>query len=232
MEEFVEELMEELDVQTAFTLPILGGIEIKESIVGCWAVMGVLILIAIILGSNLKVNNISKRQAFAEMIVTKCNEIVGGMLGEEAKKYTPFMASIMVFIGAMNIAGMFGIKPPTKDLNVTIALAFVSIVTVQVAGIRAKGVGGWIKSFFSPVWIVFPINVMEIGIKPLSLCLRLFGNILGAFIIMKMVELLIPIVVPVVFSLYFDIFDGFLQAYVFTFLSSMYIKEAVEMAEE
>ena len=76
--------------------------------------------------------------------------------------------------------------------------------------------------------IVTPINILELVIRPLSLCMRLFGNVLGAFVIMKLIESLIPVVVPVVFSLYFDFFDGFIQAYVFVFLTSLFIKEATE----
>ena len=61
-----------------------------------------------------------------------------------------------------------------------------------------------------------------------SLCMRLFGNVLGAFVIMELLKLLVPVALPVPFSFYFDIFDGLIQAYVFVFLTSMYIKEAIE----
>ena len=73
-----------------------------------------------------------------------------------------------------------------------------------------------------------PINILELFIKPLSLCMRLFGNVLGAFVIMELIKILMPAVAPVPFSLYFDIFDGLIQAYVFVFLTSLYIREAVE----
>ena len=73
-----------------------------------------------------------------------------------------------------------------------------------------------------------PLNLMELVVRPLSLCMRLFGNILGAFIIMELIKMVVPMVVPLVASMYFDLFDAFLQAYVFTFLTSLYIQEAVE----
>ena len=76
--------------------------------------------------------------------------------------------------------------------------------------------------------VVAPINVLEIGIRPLSLCMRLFGNVVGSFVVMKLIEQLLPVGLPVVFSLYFDIFDGLIQAYIFVFLTSLFIKEAVE----
>ena len=99
---------------------------------------------------------------------------------------------------------------------------------IEVAGIRAKGAKGWLKSFSQPVAIVTPINILELVIRPLSLCMRLFGNVLGAFIIMELIKMVVPVGVPAIFSLYFDIFDGLIQAYVFVFLTSLYIQDAVE----
>lgn len=136
--------------------------------------------------------------------------------------------TVIVYIAMANLIGLFGMKPPTKDLNVTAALAIMSIILIQYAGIHAKGTKGWLKSFTQPMAIVTPINILELFIKPLSLCMRLFGNVLGAFVIMEMLKILIPVAIPVPFSFYFDIFDGLIQAYVFVFLTSLYIKEAVE----
>ena len=85
-----------------------------------------------------------------------------------------------------NLIGLFGVKPPTKDLNVTAGLALMSIILIQYASIHKKGVKGWVKSFTQPIAIVTPINILELFIKPLSLCMRLFGNVLGAFVIMEL----------------------------------------------
>ena len=136
--------------------------------------------------------------------------------------------TVLVYIGFANIIGLFGFKPPTKDLTVTIALAVMSIVLIEFAGIRQRGAKGWLKSFAEPVAIMTPFNILEIVIRPLSLCMRLFGNVLGAFVIMELIKQLVPAVLPIPFSLYFDIFDGLIQAYVFVFLTSLFIKEAIE----
>ena len=104
-----------------------------------------------------------------------------------------------------------------------------SITLIARAGIHRKRVGKWLHSFIEPVPIIAPINVLELFIRPLSLCMRLFGNILGAFVIMELLKLVVPIFVPAVFSLYFDFFDGAIQAYVFVFLTSLFIKEATEV---
>ena len=84
------------------------------------------------------------------------------------------------------------------------------------------------KSFAEPVAIIAPINILEIFIKPLSLCMRLFGNVLGSFVVMELIKQLVAPIIPIPFSMYFDIFDGLIQAYVFVFLTALFIKEAVE----
>lgn len=228
MENLAENLLEELTCEDVFTIPVLDGIGISESTVITWVVMAVLFLLALFLTRNLKVDHISRRQAAAELIVVKLNGMVEGMAGEEAKAYIPYLVTVLLYIGVSNLIGLLGMKPPTKDLNVTAALAIMSIVLIEAAGIRKKGMRKWLKSFTEPIAIITPINILEVFIRPLSLCMRLFGNVLGAFVIMELIKQLVPVAVPLPFSFYFDIFDGLIQAYVFVFLTSMYIKEAVE----
>lgn len=229
MEHIAEELMEQLETADAFSFTVSGyTINIAESVVVSWIVIGIVLVLCLILTTGLKVYHISRRQALAEWLVEKGEGLIESMVGEEGKEYIPYLLTVLIFIGLSNTIGLIGMKPPTKDLNVTAALAIMSILIVQVAAIRKKRIGGWLKGFTHPVAIVTPINILELGIKPLSLCMRLFGNVVGAFVIMELLKTVVPILVPAVFSLYFDIFDGLLQAYVFVFLTSMYIKEALE----
>ena len=123
---------------------------------------------------------------------------------------------------------MFGFVPPTKDLNCTIGLAITSIFLIEYAGFHKKGLKGFLKSFAEPSPVMLPINILEIAIRPTSLCMRLFGNVLGSYVVMKLLEFICPAILPIPFSLYFDFFDGFIQAYVFVFLTSLFIKEAIE----
>ena len=154
--------------------------------------------------------------------------MVGGMLGGHAKVFGEYLITILLYIGIANIVGIFGLKSPTKDLNVTIALALMSIVLVEAAGIYFLGIKRHLHKFIEPTPVVLPINILEVVTKPLSLCMRLFGNVIGAFVIMALLEHVVPIGIPMVFSLYFDFFDGLLQAYVFVFLTGLYLTEAVE----
>ena len=199
-----------------------------ESVVVTWVIMAVLVVAAICLTRNLKVEKISKRQLVVESAVTGLQNLCGGMIGEEGKAFVPYLVTVLLYIAVANIIGLFGFKPPTKDLNVTVALALMSIILIEFAGIHKRGIKKWAKGFTEPVAVVTPINIMEIFIRPLSLCMRLFGNVLGAFVIMELIKLVMPIGLPIPFSMYFDVFDGLIQAYVFVFLTSLFIKEAIE----
>lgn len=228
MNGLVESLMEELNCKVVFTIPLFGGIDVMESVVVTWIIMAIMMIASLILVHGLKVRNISKKQAALESGMSFIYDFFEGLLGKEGKAYIPYLITVVIYIGIANMIGLLGFKSPTKDLNVTVSLAVMSIVLVEVAGIRKKGVRGWIKSFAEPIAIIAPINVLELFIRPLSLCMRLFGNVLGAIVVMALIKHLLPLIVPLPFSFYFDIFDGVIQAYVFVFLTSLYIKEAIE----
>ena len=133
-----------------------------------------------------------------------------------------------LYLACSNVIGILGFTPPTKDLNITVGLAIMSIILIEYSGIHAKGKKGYIKSFSEPMAILAPINILEIFIRPLSLCMRLFGNILGGFVVMELIKIVAPVIIPIPFSFYFDIFDGLIQAYVFVFLTSLFMKEKME----
>ena len=110
----------------------------------------------------------------------------------------------------------------------TAALAIMSIILIEYAGFHQKGLKKWVKSFAEPMPIIAPINVLEIFIKPLSLCMRLFGNVLGAFVVMELIKIIMPLYCRFhsVFTSTFSM--DLIQAYVFVFLTSLFIKEALE----
>ncbi len=227
-EDLAEKLLEELTCETVFTIPIFGGIPIAESVVITWFIMAALTLLSVCLVRNLKVENPGKKQQVLEMAVGGLYSFFDDLIGEEGRRYVPYLISVAIYIGVANLIGLLGLKPPTKDLNTTAALAIISIVLIEYAGFHRKGLKGFIKSFAEPVAIIAPINILELFIKPLSLCMRLFGNVLGAFVVMELIKLIVPAFLPIPFSMYFDIFDGLIQAYVFVFLTALFIKEAVE----
>lgn len=221
----IDNLIEELECKTVFSI---GGIGIAESVVVTWIIMAVLVIASIFLTRNLKVENPGKRQLALEAAVGGLFHFFDDILGKDGRRYVPYLMTVALYIGVSNIIGIFGFKPPTKDLNVTIALAVMSIVLIEYSGFHKKGLKGFIRSFIEPVPVLLPINIMELFIKPVSLCMRLFGNILGAFVIMELLKAIVPVIVPIPFSAYFDLFDGLIQAYVFVFLTTLFMSEQME----
>lgn len=193
-----------------------------------WIIMAAMTVLSIIFVRDLKVDNISRKQLILETAVGFLNDFFEDILGERGKRYIPYLMTVALYIGIANLIGLAGLKPPTKDLTVTAALAIMSIFLIEYSGFHQKGLKGWVKSFAEPMPLIAPINIMEIFIKPVSLCMRLFGNVIGAFVVMELVKMVMPVIFPIPFSLYFDIFDGLIQAYVFVFLTALFMKEAIE----
>lgn len=221
------EMMSRLDNKISFVIPILGGVPVPESVVVSWIVMAVLVLFSMIFVRNLQTEP-RGMQLYIETAVSGMGNFFEGILGEEGKQYTPFLSTIALYIVICNLMGLFGFSPPTKDLNVTAALAITSILLIEYAGIKSKGMKRFLKSFAEPTPVIAPLNILEVVIRPLSLCMRLFGNILGGFVVMELIKIVAPPILPVIFGLYFDIFDGFIQTYVFVFLTALFMKEAME----
>ena len=190
--------------------------------------MAALTLLSILLVRNLKVENPGKKQLALESGIGFLRDFFVDILGERGNCYVPYLITVALYIGVANLIGLFGMKPPTKDLNVAAGLAIMSICLIEYSGFRQKGLKGFIHSFAEPMAIVTPINIMEIFIRPVSLRMRLFGNVIGAFVVMELIKMILPVVLPIPFSFYFDIFDGLIQAYVFVFLTSLFIKEQIE----
>jgi len=217
-------LKEELNVE----MISLGGLQVPESVVVSWGIMLFLVIVSILLTRNLKVDHISRRQAILELVVTTIDNFFTGLLGEQGRRYVPYLMTVALYIACANLIGVFGIKPPTKDLNVTAALALMSICLIEYSGIHARGGKGFLKSLAAPPPPTTPTNTLQIPPpRPTSLCMRLFGNVLGAFVIMELIKLVVPVFVPAIFSLYFDLFDGLIQTYVFVFLTSLFMKESI-----
>ncbi|MCQ2459780.1 MAG: F0F1 ATP synthase subunit A [Ruminococcus sp.] len=227
--DIAEKLQEELECRVAFEIPVFGGIPVPESRVITWVIMAV-----VVLGSILLVRKLKKvptgSQCLLETGIEWMNNFFLEILGPKGKKYLPVLETFLIYIGISNIIGLFGLRPPTKDFGVTATLAVFAISLIQICGMKERGVKGWVHSFVEPMPLMLPMNILEVVIKPLSLCMRLFGNVLGAFVVMELIKMVIPVGIPLVLSFYFDIFDGCIQAYVFVFLTSLFMAEA--MGEE
>lgn len=228
MDSFVEELLERINCVTVLEFQVFGlDITLKESVVVSWGIIVLIALLSFLLTRKLSVDKPGKAQLLLESLISWLEKFFEDLLGKRGKGYTPYLITVILYIGFSNLSPLLGFKPPTKDLNVTAALALMSIVIIEYSGIRANGLGGWCKSFAKPIPIVLPINILEVFIRPLSLCMRLFGNIAGGFVIMELINCLCKFVVPIPFSLFFDVFDGLIQAYIFCMLTALFIGEQI-----
>ena len=190
--------------------------------------MAVIVGLCIIFVRSLSVENPGKVQLLLESAIGKGVDFFEDVMGKENRRYIPYLITVLIYIGIANIIGLFGFKPPTKDLNVTIALAVMSMCLIEYSGIHKNGLKHWVKHFAKPVPVVAPITILEIVIRPLSLCMRLFGNMLAGFVVLELLKYFVPLICPIPVSFYFDIFDGLLQAYVFVFLTALFMTEEME----
>lgn len=186
----------------------------------------------------------SHRQSFLELIVLSLNNFVVDIIGPGGEKYTPFIGTLFIFVLCMNLLGLVPFfKSPTSNLSITISLALVVFVFYNYAGIREAGFKAWFMHLLGePIWLaplMFPIHVIGELARPLSLSIRLYGNIFGeetvlailasmTFVIVKYV-----IAVPTQFPMMlFAVFTAFVQALVFSMLSAIYISVAVSNKHE
>lgn len=236
-----------------FKFPILGQFKITETLVISWLVMLIITGLCIFLTRNLKVENISKRQALAEFIVEKADNFVIGNMGEKFRHMIPFVSALFATSVVSNLISLVGLRSPTADLSTEAAWAIVVFTMITYQKIKASGVGGYLKGFTTPIFIMTPFNILSELATPISMACRHFGNILSGVVINGLIyaalavasgallglipglvgDVLskIPILdvgIPAVLSVYFDWFSGIMQAFIFCMLTTMYIANAAE----
>lgn len=167
-------------------------------------------------------------QNFFEMVYELLNKLVTGLIGPDGTKYLPYLGTLFIYIFVMNLLGIIPLfRSPTMTLSTTLALGITTFFVVQYCGIRANGPVGYLKHFMGPVIFLAPLMfVVEIVgeiAKPMSLSLRLYGNIFGEDNVIEQLMHMggwIPLHLPM---LAFAVFTSFLQAFIFTSLASIYI---------
>lgn len=166
-------------------------------------------------------------EAIGEFIYNLTKNIMGE---EEAKRYFPMVVMIFSFIFLNNVIGLIpGFLPPTDNLNTTLALGVFVFIYYNIQGIRAQGLVGHIKHFMGPVWylaiLIFPLELISHTVRPISLGLRLKGNMEGDHLVLSIFSDLIPYLIPIPFYV-IGLFVCFMQAFVFTLLTMVYISLA------
>lgn len=201
-------------------------LDITTSVIVQWVIIAILGIGSFLLTRNLK-EKPDKKQAALEKIYITVESVVTNTMGESYLRFIPYIGSLMVYLIFLNFMGLIGIKPPTQDLSVTVGLAITTFITIHYTAIKRNGFGKYLKGYVHPFAFMVPINVMERVMLPVSLALRLFGNMLAATILVDLVyEALghFAIGIPIIVHGYFDLFDGTIQMLVFTMLTIVYIK--------
>ena len=235
-------------------IPVLGDFLLSETLVVSWIVMLLITGLCIFLTRNLKVENIGKRQAIAELIVESANNLVRTNTGgNKFDKMIPFVAALFGTSIVSNLISLIGLRSPTADLSTEAAWAVVVFSMITGNKIKAGGFLGSLQGFTTPIFIMTPFNILSEIATPISMACRHFGNILSGIVINGLIYAalalassailhLIPGVVgatlshipvlsvglPAILSFYFDWFSGAMQAFIFTMLTIMYIANAAE----
>jgi F-type H+-transporting ATPase subunit a len=239
----------------------LVGHGIPDHVLYTWVVMGVLVALSFAASRNVQ---LAPRgvQNFMEAVLEQFLTLLDDVIGHGGRRYLPLIGTLGLFILTSNLLGLIpGLMAPTSNLNTTAACALIVFVAYHVIGIRKQGFVNYLKHFCGPVpWLaplMFPIELVSHLARPLSLSLRLFGNMFGGHVLLAIIFLLTGLdgligwaltgklgaillgvpgsVVMVAFTVGFllplKILVAFLQAFIFCMLSMLYIAGAVEEAE-
>jgi F-type H+-transporting ATPase subunit a len=203
---------------------------ITASIIIEWIVILILGIGAFLLTRNLKLKP-NKVQSALEKIYQSMRDLVISIMGKEYESFLPYIGTLMIYLLTLNFTGLIGIEPPTADLSVTVSFAIVTFLVVNLNAIKKNGLFNYGKGLVHPFAFMLPINIMERFVLPVSLSLRLFGNMVAAVVLVKLVYtalgsigIFAQIGSPIIVHLYFDLFDGAIQMIVFAMLTMINIK--------
>lgn len=224
-----------------FTLPFLGGINVTESVVHSWLVIAIVAAACYWLTKDLSVENPGRRQMVAEKLVTMVQGLVDSNMGTQWRHFVPYIGTLFAFSFLSSVMSVTGLRSPTADFSVTLAMALVTFAFIEIYYFKNKGFFGFFKRLTEPVVVMTPMNLVSEVATPLSLALRHFGNIASGAIITTLVYgaltalskfvlswipntfiANIPIMqigLPAVLSIYFDLFSSAIQAYIFVMLT-------------
>ena len=170
------------------------------------------------------------QNAMEMLVEALCNQFQDN-IGHKYRQVATWLLTLFLFIFTSNQIGLLPTNhltaSPTNDVNTTLGLAIASSLAIHFYFLKNKGFGHWIGHFFKPFSLFVVMNLVEEVARPITLAMRLFGNILAGEILLEVLYALAPWLVPMIW-IAFSLFVGAVQAYIFTTLVSIYLKESVE----
>ena len=214
--------MEVIDHSIVFHL--FGILPIRDTVLYTWITMGIIIGFVLLL----KVLKPNLLEYILEMVISVLDD---AMDVDNLHPYIPLLGSLMIFTLFANLISVIpGMKSPTADINTTIGLALIVVLSVHIYGMMKKGVWKYLKEFASPIFML-PVELIGQFSRTLSLSMRLFGNILSGDLIVAIVFSIVPYLLPIALTA-ITMVSGVLQAFVLTTLAALFISSAVEINEE
>ncbi len=240
--------MVNISFQPEYILKI-GSFLVSNTLIGSWITAAILITLAILI--RVRIKRVPKPKSFQnifEAIIEYLLKFIDGITRSRqlTKEVFPLIATFFIFIVSANFLGLIPgflgaflvniggksillFRSPNSDLNSTLALAIISVVSIQYFGIKTMGFKRYLKRFFNlanPIkWVLGIFEIISDLTKILSLSLRLFGNILAGEVLLMVIAFLIPYFIPLPFMI-LELFVGFIQAFIFAILSLVFIKTA------
>lgn len=196
-------------------------------------VIAALLIFAIAANRKIKkANPYEKPKGFlniVELLVESIDKLVISSMGAKyGPRFANYIGTLACFILLSNVAGLFGLRSPTADYGVTLPLGIITFVMIQFNGFKHQKMGK-VKAWFEPIPLFFPINIIGDLATPISLSLRLFGNVLSGSVMLGLVYGLIPkiatLIWPAALHAYLDIFSGAIQTYVFCMLTMVFVAD-------
>lgn len=212
----------------------IGPLGVTAEITTMWAIMLLLTVFCLVATRRLK-DRPGGLQNLAELMVDKLVNFFSSILGRHrALKYFPLLGTLFIFIILCNLAGLLpgasvlpGFKAPTSSLSVTAGFSIVVFVALQMIAFREQGIKGYFARFFKPVFFMLPFLLIDELVRPMSLALRLYGNIYGEETVTEQLYGLLPIGAPLLMMVLSLLFCS-IQAIVFTMLTSIYLEEVTQ----
>jgi F-type H+-transporting ATPase subunit a len=204
-----------------------GFVELNSTIVTTWALMLVMTVGAKLITRKLKTEgDISRWQGSLEIVVTTIQKQIKEVGLQHPEKYLGFIGTLFLFIAVSNLCAILPwYEPPTGSLSTTSALAISVFVAVSLFGIEGQGLGGYLKSYLKPTFIMLPFNIISEFSRTFALAIRLFGNIMSGTLIVGILLTIAPLIFPIFMNL-LGLLTGMVQAYIFSILAAVYIAAA------
>lgn len=210
-----------------------GFVKLNATILTSWALMSVLTLGSIFITRGLVHEaKVSHWQSVLEILVTGINAQIKEAGLDHPEKYISFLGTLFLFIGASSLFTLLPFyTPPTASLSTTVALALCVFIAVPFFGISSQGLGGYLKSYVQPTFIMLPFNIISEFSRTLAMAIRLFGNMMSGGMIVGILLSITPFLFPIVMTA-LGLLTGMVQAYIFSILATVYIAAAIRSNTE